>query len=177
MHWKHVTVFDFNFLSGTCLRSRTAAFHRPSEHHVFPTMRMGGGRAGGRVTVIIFRIISHMKMAASQGGGEAASALHAHLYCSGPQWNPGVLPHQHQQQHGHSARSLDRTLEDAVCSGALNLSGRKLREYPRMSYDLTDTTQAGEFLKEKKARSRTCIMHANPRVTPCQNNDTQSQFI
>ncbi|XP_048884437.1 leucine-rich repeat and calponin homology domain-containing protein 2-like [Brienomyrus brachyistius] len=83
-----------------------------------------------------------MKMAASQGGGEAASALHAHLYCSGPQWNPGVLPHQQQQQHGHSARSLDRALEDAVCSGALNLSGRKLREYPRMSYDLTDTTQA-----------------------------------
>uniref|UniRef100_A0A669BXF3 Leucine rich repeats and calponin homology domain containing 2 n=1 Tax=Oreochromis niloticus TaxID=8128 RepID=A0A669BXF3_ORENI len=53
--------------------------------------------------------------------------------------NPGITPFQ--QQH-HTARSLDRALEDAVCSGILNLSGRKLREYPGMSYDLTDTTQA-----------------------------------
>uniref|UniRef100_A0A3Q0RSW8 Leucine rich repeats and calponin homology domain containing 2 n=1 Tax=Amphilophus citrinellus TaxID=61819 RepID=A0A3Q0RSW8_AMPCI len=59
-----------------------------------------------------------------------------HHYPSGPHWSPG-----HQQQH-HTARSLDRALEDAVCSGILNLSGRKLREYPGMSYDLTDTTQA-----------------------------------
>uniref|UniRef100_H3CXG2 Leucine rich repeats and calponin homology domain containing 2 n=2 Tax=Tetraodon nigroviridis TaxID=99883 RepID=H3CXG2_TETNG len=39
-------------------------------------------------------------------------------------------------------RSLDRVLEDAVSSGILNLSGRKLREYPGLSFDLTDTTQA-----------------------------------
>uniref|UniRef100_W5KC88 Leucine rich repeats and calponin homology domain containing 2 n=1 Tax=Astyanax mexicanus TaxID=7994 RepID=W5KC88_ASTMX len=42
----------------------------------------------------------------------------------------------------HTARSLERALEDAVCSGILNISGRKLREYPGLSYDLTDTTQA-----------------------------------
>ncbi|XP_036381613.1 leucine-rich repeat and calponin homology domain-containing protein 2-like isoform X2 [Megalops cyprinoides] len=80
-----------------------------------------------------------MKMAASQGGGGAITGLHSHHYANGPHWNPGVLQHQN---HLHTARSLDRALEDAACSGILNLSGRKLREYPGMSYDLTDTTQA-----------------------------------
>uniref|UniRef100_A0AAR2IK71 Calponin-homology (CH) domain-containing protein n=1 Tax=Pygocentrus nattereri TaxID=42514 RepID=A0AAR2IK71_PYGNA len=46
------------------------------------------------------------------------------------------------QQPLHTARSLERALEDAVCSGILNISGRKLRDYPGLSYDLTDTTQA-----------------------------------
>ncbi|KAI1903609.1 hypothetical protein AGOR_G00028970 [Albula goreensis] len=80
-----------------------------------------------------------MKMAASQGGGGAITGLHSHHYQNGPHWNPGM--HQHQN-HLHTARSLDRALEDAVCSGILNLSGRKLRDYPGLSYDLTDTTQA-----------------------------------
>ncbi|KAL8188248.1 UNVERIFIED_CONTAM: hypothetical protein K2H54_064188 [Gekko kuhli] len=43
-------------------------------------------------------------------------------------------------------RSLDRALEEAAASGALSLSGRKLRDYPRgsaASHDLSDTTQAG----------------------------------
>ncbi|XP_006632703.2 leucine-rich repeat and calponin homology domain-containing protein 2 isoform X2 [Lepisosteus oculatus] len=84
-------------------------------------------------------MISHMKMAASQGGGGAVTALQSHHYPNGPHWNPGLLHHQH---HLHTARSLDRALEDAVCSGMLNLSGRKLRDFPGMSYDLTDTTQA-----------------------------------
>ncbi|KAM9332546.1 leucine-rich repeat and calponin homology domain-containing protein 2 [Pholidichthys leucotaenia] len=79
-------------------------------------------------------------MASSQGGGGAVTALQSHHYPSGPHWSPGISQY-HQQQH-HTARSLDRALEDAVCSGILNLSGRKLREYPGMSYDLTDTTQA-----------------------------------
>ncbi|XP_077204182.1 DISP complex protein LRCH3 isoform X5 [Paroedura picta] len=42
-------------------------------------------------------------------------------------------------------RSLDRALEEAAASGALSLSGRKLRDYPRASaagHDLSDTTQA-----------------------------------
>ncbi|XP_060688595.1 leucine-rich repeat and calponin homology domain-containing protein 2 isoform X2 [Hemiscyllium ocellatum] len=39
-------------------------------------------------------------------------------------------------------RSLDRVLEEAVHSGILNLSGRKLKEFPAVSYDLTDTVQA-----------------------------------
>uniref|UniRef100_A0AAR2L1W0 Calponin-homology (CH) domain-containing protein n=1 Tax=Pygocentrus nattereri TaxID=42514 RepID=A0AAR2L1W0_PYGNA len=62
-----------------------------------------------------------------------------HPYPSVPHWNPGALQHQ---QPLHTARSLERALEDAVCSGILNISGRKLRDYPGLSYDLTDTTQA-----------------------------------
>ncbi|XP_049332323.1 leucine-rich repeat and calponin homology domain-containing protein 2 isoform X1 [Astyanax mexicanus] len=80
-----------------------------------------------------------MKMAASQGGAGAVAALQGQPYPSVPQWNPVVLQHQ---QPLHTARSLERALEDAVCSGILNISGRKLREYPGLSYDLTDTTQA-----------------------------------
>uniref|UniRef100_A0A096LSA8 Calponin-homology (CH) domain-containing protein n=1 Tax=Poecilia formosa TaxID=48698 RepID=A0A096LSA8_POEFO len=63
------------------------------------------------------------------GGVGAVTALQNHDCPSGPHWSPG-------------ARSLDRALEDAVSSGILNLSGRKLREYPGINYDLTDTTQA-----------------------------------
>ncbi|KAM7397906.1 hypothetical protein PAMA_005985 [Pampus argenteus] len=85
-------------------------------------------------------------MASSHGGVGAVTALQSHHYSSGPHWNPGINQYQQhqqqQQQQHHTARSLDRALEDAVCSGILNLSGRKLREYPGMSYDLTDTTQA-----------------------------------
>ncbi|XP_048853655.1 leucine-rich repeat and calponin homology domain-containing protein 2 isoform X3 [Brienomyrus brachyistius] len=79
------------------------------------------------------------KMAASQGGGGAIAALQSQHYPSVPHWTAGIPQHQH---HVPTARSLDRALEDAVCSGMLNLSGRKLRDYPGMSYDLTDTTQA-----------------------------------
>uniref|UniRef100_A0A8C8RZ23 Leucine rich repeats and calponin homology domain containing 3 n=1 Tax=Pelusios castaneus TaxID=367368 RepID=A0A8C8RZ23_9SAUR len=46
---------------------------------------------------------------------------------------------------GSWSRSLDRALEEAAVSGALSLSGRKLRDYPRGSaanHDLSDTTQA-----------------------------------
>lgn len=85
-------------------------------------------------------------MASSQGGVGAVTSLQSHHYSSGPPWTPGVSQYQQQQQQQqyHTARSLDRALEDAGCSGILNLSGRRLREYPGMSYDLTDTTQAGE---------------------------------
>uniref|UniRef100_A0AAY5ERW8 Calponin-homology (CH) domain-containing protein n=1 Tax=Electrophorus electricus TaxID=8005 RepID=A0AAY5ERW8_ELEEL len=80
-----------------------------------------------------------MKMAASQGGVGAVTALQGQHYPNVPHWNPGVMQHQ---QPLHTARSLDRALEDAVCSGILNVSGRKLRDYPGLNYDLTDTTQA-----------------------------------
>ncbi|XP_028838843.1 leucine-rich repeat and calponin homology domain-containing protein 2-like isoform X2 [Denticeps clupeoides] len=80
-----------------------------------------------------------MKMAASQGGVGAMAALQSHHYPNGPHWTPGAGQHQHQL---HTARSLDRALEDAASSGMLNISGRKLRDYPGQSYDLTDTTQA-----------------------------------
>lgn len=47
---------------------------------------------------------------------------------------------------GAWSRSLDRALEEAVVTGVLSLSGRKLREFPRgaANHDLTDTTRAGE---------------------------------
>ncbi|XP_041707173.2 leucine-rich repeat and calponin homology domain-containing protein 2 isoform X2 [Coregonus clupeaformis] len=78
-------------------------------------------------------------MASSQGGVGAVTALPNHHLSNGPHWNPVINQHQH---HLHTTRSLDRALEDSVCSGTLNLSGRKLRDYPGLSYDLTDTTQA-----------------------------------
>uniref|UniRef100_A0A8D3AQH3 Leucine-rich repeats and calponin homology (CH) domain containing 2 n=1 Tax=Scophthalmus maximus TaxID=52904 RepID=A0A8D3AQH3_SCOMX len=85
-------------------------------------------------------------MASSQGGVGAVTAPQNHHISGGPHWSPGVSQfqqqQQQQQQQHHTARSLDRALDDAVCSGLLNLSGRRLREYPGVSYDLTDTTQA-----------------------------------
>ncbi|XP_072318123.1 DISP complex protein LRCH3 isoform X2 [Eucyclogobius newberryi] len=53
-------------------------------------------------------------------------------------------------QHGHHGigapwnRSLDRALEEAAATGSLNLSGRKLKEFPpgAANHDLTDTTRA-----------------------------------
>ncbi|XP_041111454.1 leucine-rich repeat and calponin homology domain-containing protein 2-like isoform X2 [Polyodon spathula] len=86
-----------------------------------------------------------MKMASSHGGGGAATALQSQNYPTGPNWNPGTFHHQHQHQHHHhlhTARSLDRALEEAVCSGILSISGRKLKDFPGMSCDLSDTTQA-----------------------------------
>lgn len=45
-------------------------------------------------------------------------------------------------------RGLERALEEAAHSGGLNLSGRKLKEFPRsaaaLSHDLSDTVRAGE---------------------------------
>ncbi|XP_058632784.1 leucine-rich repeat and calponin homology domain-containing protein 2 isoform X1 [Onychostoma macrolepis] len=81
-----------------------------------------------------------MKMAASQGAVGPAAALQSQHYPYVAHWNPGVM--QQQQHPLHTARSLERALEDAVCSGMLNISGRKLRDYPGLNYDLTDTTQA-----------------------------------
>ncbi|XP_058607363.1 DISP complex protein LRCH3 isoform X5 [Onychostoma macrolepis] len=42
------------------------------------------------------------------------------------------------------SRSLDRALDEAAATGALTLSGRKLKEFPRSAagHDLTDTTRA-----------------------------------
>ncbi|XP_029462373.1 leucine-rich repeat and calponin homology domain-containing protein 2 [Rhinatrema bivittatum] len=95
-------------------------------------------------------------MAASQGGGAAAAAATTAIaattavpapgagpfhptppYPNGPQWSTGTVSHSH-----HTVRSLDRALEEAVNTGILNLSGRKLRDFPGSGYELTDTTQA-----------------------------------
>lgn len=101
-------------------------------------------------------------MASSQGGVGAVTALQSHHYSSGPHWSPGVSQYQHQQQP-HTARSLDRVLEDAVSSGILNLSGRKLREYPGLSYDLTDTTQAGGSLSPRGSCETTGVNNVKLR--------------
>ncbi|XP_053563987.1 leucine-rich repeat and calponin homology domain-containing protein 1 [Bombina bombina] len=71
---------------------------------------------------------------------------------------------QTQYQHHHSTgsnvpnfslnlpvnRGLERALEEAANSGVLNLSGRKLKEFPRtsVSHDLSDTVQA-DFSKNR----------------------------
>lgn len=43
-------------------------------------------------------------------------------------------------------RGLERALEEAAASGVLNISSRKLKEFPRTAanHDLTDTVEAGE---------------------------------
>ncbi|XP_012307207.1 leucine-rich repeat and calponin homology domain-containing protein 2 isoform X2 [Aotus nancymaae] len=79
----------------------------------------GGGGGGGTLVVPI-----------------PVPTLFGQPFPNGPQWNPGSLQPQ------HTVRSLDRALEEAGNSGILSLSGRKLRDFPGSSYDLTDTTQA-----------------------------------
>lgn len=46
-----------------------------------------------------------------------------------------------------ASRSVEKALEEAAASGALNLSNRKLKEFPRTArnYDLSDITHAGEL--------------------------------
>lgn len=43
-------------------------------------------------------------------------------------------------------RSLERALDEASVTGCVNLSGRKLKEFPRSAanHDLTDTVRAGK---------------------------------
>jgi len=45
-------------------------------------------------------------------------------------------------------RGLERALEEAAASGVLNLSARKLKEFPRTAanHDLTDTVDAGRLV-------------------------------
>ena len=47
-----------------------------------------------------------------------------------------------------ASRSVEKALEEAAASGALNLSNRKLKEFPRTArnHDLSDITYAGELL-------------------------------
>lgn len=46
-----------------------------------------------------------------------------------------------------ASRSVEKALEEAAVSGALNLSNRRLKEFPRSArnYDLSDVTHAGRF--------------------------------
>ncbi|XP_078245862.1 DISP complex protein LRCH3 isoform X10 [Pogona vitticeps] len=88
--------------------------------------------------------------AASEGGGGGCSVGgSSSALMSGGVGGPGPGP---SLAAGGAAagpsswtRSLERALEEAAASGSLNLSGRKLRDYPRGSaagHDLSDTTQA-----------------------------------
>lgn len=67
-----------------------------------------------------------------------------------------------------ASRSVEKALEEAAASGALVLSSRKLKEFPRTSrnYDLSDITHAGESFpalqhrvekKKKMKRQSGCI--------------------
>lgn len=50
------------------------------------------------------------------------------------------------------SRSAERALEEAVATGTLNLSNRRLKHFPRgaaRSYDLSDITQAGECTRPR----------------------------
>lgn len=76
-----------------------------------------------------------MKRKLSQSGGQAA--------CRGPLMAAGdgaQLP-----ATVAASRSVDKALEEAAASGALNLANRKLKEFPRSArnYDLSDITHAG----------------------------------
>ncbi|XP_049641842.1 DISP complex protein LRCH3 [Suncus etruscus] len=79
--------------------------------------------------------------ATAEGPGPVPpGGLLAGVHCgsaSGAGPGPGPGP-------GAWSRSLDRALEEAVVTGVLSLSGRKLREFPRgaANHDLTDTTRA-----------------------------------
>lgn len=82
----------------------------------------------------------------------SATALHPHL-------------HQHHGGTGGAGfnlplnRGLERALEEAANSGGLNLSARKLKEFPRTAapgHDLSDTVQAGETGPGLATRVRDC---------------------
>ncbi|OCT78469.1 hypothetical protein XELAEV_18029566mg [Xenopus laevis] len=64
------------------------------------------------------------------------------------------------------SRSLERALEEAAVTGFLNLSGRKLREFPRsaVQHDLSDTTQAD--------LSRNRLSEIPPEICNCVSLET-----
>ena len=47
------------------------------------------------------------------------------------------------------SRTLEKVFDEAQYTGVINLSGRKLKEYPKISskYDLIDTTVTGRLKK------------------------------
>lgn len=66
------------------------------------------------------------------------------------------------------SRSAERALEEAVATGILNLSNRRLKHFPRgaaRSYDLSDITQAGECSRAP-GLTGTLICIAPPRAPP-----------
>lgn len=89
------------------------------------------------------------------GGGGCENAAVGNSNGLGP---PGPAPWN---------RSVDRALDEASVTGCLNLSGRKLKEFPRSSnnHDLTDTTRAGKCasgLQADRNRCRLSVPLGNP---------------
>lgn len=65
------------------------------------------------------------------------------------------------------SRSAERALEEAVATGTLNLSNRRLKHFPRgaaRSYDLSDITQAGECIG--RGRDRDPHLHSPTHLLP-----------
>ncbi|XP_078103409.1 DISP complex protein LRCH3 isoform X1 [Sander vitreus] len=88
-------------------------------------------------------------MAASVLLGSGDNTGHNFTVGGGSSGTGNVLGGNNNNGHGAAGlapwnRSLDRALDEASATGSLNLSGRKLKEFPRSSvnYDLTDTTRA-----------------------------------
>lgn len=59
-----------------------------------------------------------------------------------------------------ASRSVEKALEEAASSGALNLVNRKLKEFPRSArnYDLSDITHAGLFPPPTAATQRGSLL-------------------
>ena len=64
-------------------------------------------------------------------------------------------------------RGLERALEEAAASGVLNISSRKLKEFPRTAanHDLTDTVEAGRGICLTPGRQPTEGTHRSWAVT------------
>lgn len=66
------------------------------------------------------------------------------------------------------SRSAERALEEAVATGTLNLSNRRLKHFPRgaaRSYDLSDITQAGELRRcPKREREEGTLPGRDPHL-------------
>uniref|UniRef100_H3BJU9 Leucine-rich repeats and calponin homology (CH) domain containing 4 n=1 Tax=Mus musculus TaxID=10090 RepID=H3BJU9_MOUSE len=75
------------------------------------------------------------------------------------------------------SRSAERALEEAVATGTLNLSNRRLKHFPRgaaRSYDLSDITQAGLCLSEWTLGKTT--KPSQPLLAPAPTQSPPSTF-
>ncbi|KAK5893902.1 hypothetical protein CgunFtcFv8_006730 [Champsocephalus gunnari] len=64
-----------------------------------------------------------------------------------------------------ASRSVEKALEEAAASGALNLSNRKLKEFPRSArnYDLSDITHADSLSNSVACCSPADCHNGTPR--------------
>uniref|UniRef100_A0A8C7V8P7 Leucine-rich repeats and calponin homology (CH) domain containing 1 n=1 Tax=Oryzias sinensis TaxID=183150 RepID=A0A8C7V8P7_9TELE len=73
-------------------------------------------------------------------------------------------------------RGLERALEEAAASGVLNLSCRKMKEFPRTAanHDLSDTVEAGEDSAALCFKSFLTVTLSNPLCLCCSRNQLSS---